>query len=180
MQERLIEAWAKAEDLWLNDYQDPNGKKANSLEDLLCSQWDYWNQGSEAEVYMYDNRTVLKAINLSHVNDNLGKMLVRIALFNALFTSTSMDIVGFGRDSLGHFRVIVTQPHIQGLELTDDDLKEFYAKYKLKQTGGRFETESPDVFVTDLSPSNILRDKDGRFYIIDADIIFNESIERQL
>lgn len=40
-QEQKIEAWAKVSDLWLNDYEDPNGNKANALEDLLRSQWEY-------------------------------------------------------------------------------------------------------------------------------------------
>ena len=40
-QEQKIEVWAKASDLWLNDYEDPNGNKANTLEDLLRSQWEY-------------------------------------------------------------------------------------------------------------------------------------------
>lgn len=32
-QERKVEAWAKAEDLWLNDYTDEDGNKAKTLED---------------------------------------------------------------------------------------------------------------------------------------------------
>ena len=73
-QERLLEAWAKAADLWLNDYEDEEGNKANTLEDLLNSQWTYLSIGSEAEVYEYDDSTVLKSINLSHANDNPGKL----------------------------------------------------------------------------------------------------------
>ena len=175
-QERLIESWAKANDLWLNDYEDAEGNKANTLEELLNSQWNYLNIGSEAEVYEYDDTTVLKSINLSHANDNPGKLLDRIALFNILFPSTAMEVVGFGRDSQGHFRVIVTQPYIEGDELTDEDLNDFHNKYKLKQIKGWFKTKYPGVLVTDLSPSNIKKDKEGRYYIIDADVKYDESI----
>lgn len=175
-QERRIESWAKANDLWLNDYEDAEGNKAATLEDLLNSQWDYLNIGSEAEVYRYDGNTVLKSINLSHANDNPGKLLDRIALFNILFPSTAMEVVGFGRDSQGHFRVIATQPYIEGNELTEEDLDEFHKKYKLQQIKGWFKTKYPGVLITDLSPSNIKKDKDGNYYIIDADVKYDESI----
>lgn len=172
-QERLLEAWAKAADLWLNDYEDAEGNKANTLEDLLHSQWQYLNIGSEAEVYEYDDNTVLKSINLSHSNDNPGKLLDRIAMFNVLFPGTAMEVVGFGRDSQGHFRVIVTQPHINGTELTEEDLEEFHKKYKLEQVGGWFKTKIPNVYVTDLSPSNIIKSPSGKYHIIDADVKYD-------
>ena len=172
-QEKLLEAWAKAADLWLNDYEDAEGNKANTLEDLLNSQWQYLNIGSEAEVYEYDANTVLKSINLSHANDNPGKLLDRIAMFNTLFPGTAMEVVGFGRDSHGHFRVIVTQPYIEGTELTDADLEEFHKKYKLEQVGGWFKTKIPNVYVTDLSPSNIIKSPSGRYHIIDADVKYD-------
>lgn len=178
-QERRLEAWAKAADLWLNDYKDSSGKKADTLEDLLNSQWHYLNIGSEAEVYVYDDTTVLKSINLSHTNDNPKKLLDRIALFNMLFPTTAMEVVGFGRDSLGHFRVIVTQPYVEGSELTEEDLKEFHKKYKLEQINGWFKTKYPGILITDLSPSNIIKDKNDKYHIIDADIIFDESAKSE-
>lgn len=118
-QERLIEAWAKAADLWVNDYTDAEGNKANTLEDLLHSQWQYMDQASEAEVFRYDDTQVIKSISLSHSNDNIAKILDRIALFNQLFPETALTIVGFGRDKLGHFRIIATQNLIEGKELSD-------------------------------------------------------------
>lgn len=179
-QERKLEAWAKAADLWLNDYEDANGNKANTLEDLLNSQWKYWNQGSEAEVYMYDDGVLLKSINLSHTNDNPGKLLDKIALFNTLFPSTAMEVVGFGRDSLGHFRVIVTQPFIEGTELTDADLEDFRKKYNLED-GASIDTEEGTIEVSDLGPSNILKDKEGNYFIIDADVTYtpNQTTQQQ-
>lgn len=172
-QERRLEAWAKANDLWLNDYEDPNGEKANNLEDLLHSQWGYIDQGSEAEVYRYDDNTVLKSINLSHSNDNPAKALDRIALFNQLFPETSMSIVGFGRDSLGHFRIIATQRLIAGSEITDEQLKDFHKKFEFQKSGPWFFTTDNSILITDLSPSNILIDSDGNYFVIDADVVYN-------
>ena len=172
-QERRIEAWAKANDLWLNDYEDAEGNKANTLDDLLRSQWEYINIGSEAEVFHYEDGVVLKSINLSHANDNPGILLDRLAMFNMLFPSTAMEVVGFGRDAQGHFRVIVTQPFIAGSELTDEDLNEFHNKYNLQQVDGWFKTKMPNIYVTDLSPSNIIKGNDGKYYIIDADVKYD-------
>ena len=169
-QERIIEAWAKAEGLWLNDYTDEDGNKAATLESLLNSQWDYINQGSEAEVYLYDNKTVLKSISLLHSNDNVAKALDKIALFNHLFPKTAMQVVGFGRDSLGHFRIIVTQPYVKGEELTDEELDDFYKKQGFSKSNGWITLNGNIARITDLGNYNILKDKDGNYFVIDADV----------
>lgn len=126
--EEKVETWAKANNLWLNDYEDPNGNKANTLEDLLNNQWTFYISSSEADVYLFDNSTLLKSIDLSHTDSNLAKALDRIALFNKLFPETALSIVGFGRDSLDNFRIIATQPFIIGTELSYDELQDFIKK----------------------------------------------------
>lgn len=172
-QERLIEAWAKAADLWVNDYTDAQGHKANSLEDLMHSQWQYMDQASEAEVFRYDDTQVIKSISLSHSNDNVAKLLDRIALFNQLFPETALTIQGFGRDKLGHFRVIATQNLINGKELTDEQLKKFHDKYKLKEQGAWFVTPDGTALINDLTNANVMIDEQGNYYVIDADVVFN-------
>ena len=172
-QERLIEAWAKAADLWVNDYTDAQGHKANSLEGLMHSQWQYMDQASEAEVFRYDDTQVIKSISLSHSNDNVAKLLDRIALFNQLFPETALTIQGFGRDKLGHFRVIATQNLINGKELTDEQLKKFHDKYKLKEQGAWFVTPDGTALINDLTNANVMIDEQGNYYVIDADVVFN-------
>lgn len=172
-QEKRLESWAKANDLWLNDYTDEAGNKANTLEDLLHSQWKYMDQGSEAEVFRYDDNTVLKSINLSHSNDNPAKALDKIALFNQLFPETALSVVGFGRDSLGHFRIIVLQDLIRGKELTDAELDDFHKKYNFTKSGAWFSTNDNTALITDLSNSNIVKDANGNYFVIDADVVYN-------
>lgn len=172
-QERIIEAWAKAEDLWLNDYTDEQGNKANTLEDLLESQWFFLNSGSEANVYRYNKNTVLKSISLLKYDDNIELALDRIALFNKLFPSSALSVVSFGRDSLGHFQIIATQNYIEGTELTVDEFKDFKSKYEIKENNGWYKTEDGTAVITDLEPYNILKDNSGNYHVIDADISFN-------
>ena len=171
-QEKVIEAWAKASDLWLNDYEDTEGNKATTLESLLDSQWPYFAQGSEATVYSYDETQVLKSINLSHSNDNVAKVLDKIALFNQQFPESALNIVGFGRDELGHFRIIALQDFVEGEELSDEDLQEFTDKYKAT-SDGKLKTKDNDVILSDLGHYNILKDKNGVYHVIDADAVYN-------
>lgn len=172
-QEAKLEAWAKANDLWLNDYTDEDGNRASTLEELLNSQWEYYHGGTEADVYRYDDTTVLKSINLSHSNDNVSKLLDRIALFNELFPETALSIVGFGRDSLGHFRVIVTQNAIVGRELTNEELQKFIAENELTEKDGWYVSKDGRARITDLSTTNVMIDTEGNYFVIDADVVYN-------
>lgn len=171
----MIEAWAKANNLWFNDYTDPDGNKAKTLEDLFNSQWPFYDLGSEAANYRYDENTLIKTINLSHYNDNPGLLLDRIALFNELFPGVGLDVVGFGRDSLGHFKVIALQRFVEGQELTDDELDKAISSLpvKLIDKGAWYETEDGLANLTDLAEYNILKDKDGNYFVIDCDIVYN-------
>ena len=40
---------------------------------------------------------------------------------NVLAPNAGLEVVGFGRDSLGLFQIIALQPLIQGSELTEED-----------------------------------------------------------
>ena len=171
-QESIIESWAKANDLWLNDYEDADGNRANTLEDLMQSQWNYLDRGSEAIAYMFDNSTVIKSINLSHYDNNLQRTLDKIALHNTLSPSTALEVVGFGRDALGHFQIIALQPYIQGEELNDAEFEEFKNKLGTEESEGWYYLDNYKI--TDLAPYNIKKHhnkatgKDD-YFIIDAD-----------
>lgn len=152
-QESVIESWAKANELWLNDYEDPDGNKANSLEDLMESQWEYFDSGSESVVYTYDDATLIKTINLSHYDNNVLRVLDKIALHNTLSPNTALEVVGFGRDTLGHFQIVILQPYIQGEELTDVEFEQFQKQLGAEQSEGWYYLDN--YRITDLAPYNI-------------------------
>ncbi|MBQ1699170.1 MAG: hypothetical protein II029_01740, partial [Bacteroidales bacterium] len=41
------------------------------------------------------------------------------------------------------------------------------------QSGPWFSSADKSVLITDLSPSNIIKDKDGNYFVIDADVVYN-------
>ena len=180
-QERIIEAWAKACGLWLNDYTDPDGNKADTLENLMDSQWDYIDGGSESKVYRYDTNTVIKSVNLSHYDGNLLMALDKFSLQNVLAPNAGLMVVGFGRDSLGHFQIIAFQPLIIGSELTNNEFNDFVSKQQIKEQNGWYNLGS--FKITDLAPYNILKYRNlatnkDEFFIIDADYRLTEDEDK--
>ena len=173
-QERIIESWAKANDLWLNDYTDPSGKKADTLENLMESQWDYIDGGSESRVFRYDENRVIKSVNLSHYDGNLQMALDKFIFQNVLAPNAGLDVVGFGRDSLGQFQIIALQPLIQGSELTDEEFALFVSRQTIKEINGWYNLGG--FKVTDIAPYNILKYK-NEYFIIDADYRLSEDEE---
>ena len=173
-QERIIESWAKANDLWLNDYIDPSGKKADTLENLMESQWDYFDGGSESRVFRYDENRVIKSVNLSHYDGNLQMALDKFIFQNVLAPNAGLEVVGFGRDSLGHFQIIALQPLIQGSELTEEEFALFVSRQTIKETNGWYNLGC--FKVTDIAPYNILKYK-NEYFIVDADYRLSEDDE---
>ena len=173
-QERIIESWAKANDLWLNDYTDPSGKKAYSLENLMESQWDYLDGGSESRVFRYDKNRVIKSVNLSHYDGNLQMALDKFIFQNVLAPNAGLEVVGFGRDSLGQFQIIALQPLIPGSELTEEEFALFVSRQTIKEINGWYNLGG--FKVTDIAPYNILKYK-NEYFIIDADYRLSEDEE---
>lgn len=171
IQEQIIESWAKKEGLWLNDYTDKNAKPYASLEKVLSSEYEESYGGSEALIYQdKEHQEVVKAISLLHNDDNVQMALDRIVLHNTIFPSTSYTIIGFGRDSLGHFRIIAKQKFIQGESTEASEINGFVKNFGLEEKDGWFYTQNEMFRITDLSPLNVLKDENGELQVIDCDI----------
>jgi hypothetical protein len=160
--------------LWLNDYTDPSGKKADTLENLMESQWDYIDGGSESRVFRYDENRVIKSVNLSHYDGNLQMALDKFIFQNVLAPNAGLEVVGFGRDSLGLFQIIALQPLIQGSELTEEEFALFVSRQTIKEINGWYNLGG--FKVTDIAPYNILKYK-NEYFIIDADYRLSEDEE---
>ncbi len=106
LQEQLIEQWAKAAKLWVED----------SERIITHTYGPMIAQGAEAKVYYREGDTsVIK--ERASIYSTTQKALDAIALHNYLFPETAMHVVGFSRDADGLLRIILTQPYIRCLRL---------------------------------------------------------------
>ena len=106
LQEQLIEQWAKASDLWVE----------NSERILTETFGQMIAQGAEAKVYYREgDKSVVK--ERTSIYSTTQKALDAIALHNYLFPETAMRVIGFTRDSDGLMRIILTQPYVRCLRL---------------------------------------------------------------
>lgn len=167
-QEDALEAWAKEDELWLNDL-DPD----NNLRNYLNSTYEELRDisGSESVIFRKDSKTLVKEISLSHSDDNPRMLLDRLVWHNRLFPETSYTVLGFGRDADGHFKVIAEQPYVRGTNATPEEIKE-WIQHDFNQIPGTslWISKNGDLQLTDLSPLNVLKGEDGRLYVIDCDI----------
>lgn len=171
-QQKLIAEWADEEGLWWNTYTDKSGREYDSLENLLETEYiPSLFSGSEANVYMVpDGNYLLKAISLLHEDDNVQMMLERISLYNTYFPATALDILGFGEDCLGKFRVIVKQRFLAGKEPSVDEIVEYAQGLGLTHIDAWWHSPNEVFRITDLTPLNIIKIGDGQLYPIDIDM----------
>jgi hypothetical protein len=136
-QEQQLESWAKANSLWYNDYTEA---KDGSLESVIEANGYHLSDrsGSESLVFFSDSDDVMKAIDDSHYG-NIKGVLDKLVLHNSSIPETAMEVVGFGRDRSGTFKVIVKQKFVQGERPTTDDILEFIEKLDLKKKGAQEE-----------------------------------------
>ena len=129
-------------------------------------------QGGEAIVYDNGN-SVLKVIGLDYFIQPIFA-LDRISLHNAYFEQTKMFVLGFGRNSMGDFMIIVTQTFFQGSQMTEEDIEEYTERIGFKLVNPRNWTYStPDIYLSDMHNENVFRGHDGVVYVIDCDIRIN-------
>ncbi len=110
LQERFIELWAKAAQLWV---EDSDKILTDTFGPMIA-------QGAEAKVYYREGDTsVIK--ERTSIYSTTQKALDAIALHYYLFPETAMDVIGFTRDNDGLMRIILTQPYIRCLRLATKD-----------------------------------------------------------
>jgi hypothetical protein len=156
-QEKLLEHYAKREGVWFQPGHFP---------DRL-----YLGKGGEAIVYQKDPSRVAKTIDYRHIDKSITpqKFLdTRISLFNYLFPESHYELMGFMRDANGKFRIIVTQPLIQGEKVPDvAAVDAFMSDRGFEHDEGN--SYSNDLYqVHDLHAGNVLQSKEGTVFVVDA------------
>lgn len=100
--------------------------------------------------------------------------LDRISLHNALFPETELHVLGFGRLEDGEFQVIVEQPYIKGVQMSDDEIATYAQNMGFKQINPKNWTyATPEIYLSDLHDENVIRSEGGNIFVVDCDIRIN-------
>lgn len=150
-QEKLIEQWAKAARLWVED-----------SEQILTRRYGpKIAQGAEAKVYYREGDTSVVKERTS-IYSTTQKALDAIALHNFLFPETAMHVVGFTRDSDNLMRMILTQPYVRCLRLAtkeEIDLMVAAKGFHDNWNGQGVNYISDRLALEDMHPANVFIDE---------------------
>jgi hypothetical protein len=149
-QEKFIEQWAKAANLWEDD-----------SEHILTAEFGpKIAQGAEAKVYYSDGNTSVVKERTSIYSTWL-KALDAIALHNYLFPETAMKVIGFTRDSDSLMRIVLTQPYVNCLRLaTKEEIDDMVAAkgFRDNWNGEGVNYISDRLALEDMHPANVFVD----------------------
>ena len=150
LQERLIEQWARAANLWEDD-----------SEQILTAEFGpIIAQGAEAKVYYSDGNTSVVKERTS-IYSTWQKALDAIVLHNCLFPETAMKVIGFTRDSDGLMRIVLTQPYVNCLRLaTKDEIDDMVAAkgFRDNRDGQGVNYIADRLALEDMHPANVFID----------------------
>ena len=164
-QERLIEQWARAANLWEDD-----------SEQILTAEFGPMiAQGAEAKVYYSDGNTSVVKERTS-IYSTWQKALDAIVLHNFLFPETAMKVIGFTRDSYGLMRIVLTQPYVNCQRLaTKQEIDCMVAEkgFRDNRHGEGVNYISDRLALEDMHPANVFIDVvTGRPICIDCIVKF--------
>ena len=149
-QEKFIEQWAKAANLWEDD-----------SEHILTAEFGpKIAQGAEAKVYYSDGNTSVVKERTS-IYSTWQKALEAIALHNYLFPETAMKVIGFTRDSDSLMRIVLTQPYVTCLRLaTKEEIDDMVAAkgFRDNWNGDGVNYISDRLALEDMHPANVFID----------------------
>ena len=147
LQEKLIEQWAKAANLW----------EENSEQILSVKFGPMIAQGAEAKVYYHDGDiSVVK--ERTSIYSTWQKAL---ELHNCLFPETEMKVIGFTRDSDGLMRIVLTQPYVNCERLaTKEEIDEMVMAKGFRDNwdGQGVNYISDRLALEDMHPANVFVD----------------------
>lgn len=165
IQERFVEIWARINSCW---YDSP--------ELFLSSKSQVCDAGTESQVFFdVENQVVRKLISLKHYNV-LRLALDRIIIHNAVFTDSFLNVIGYGRNALGQFVIIVEQPYCQGVMVTEQERVQFMKSMGFHEAGMDYGMHlnfcTDDLYIGDLNDYNVIKGRNG-IHVIDADCRIN-------
>lgn len=166
-QERALEEWAIARNVWFSDI--PRSFRENG--------YRFYGFGGEAQVYAEKDCYVHKVCRIEQY-DSLQRFFDRIVIENALCPAASLYVEGFGRNAEGDFVVLMRQRFFRQSHIMTDEEISLYMKCLgfrklLDEQYGTVRFLSDTVLVEDLHSSNIWMTDEGNVVMIDGAFYFN-------
>jgi len=167
LQEKRLETCARAKGVWMSN-----------PDDILSDQYPIKGKGQESTIYLdgayvIKNQDTLQSLTLQEAFDD-------ITLFNALFPGAAKQVIGYGRDNEGCFRIVYRQPFIQGRQPTDVEIETFakslgleHSKHRGDYIVGVHNFSNRNTLVHDLHGENVIVDTIGNIHVIDANVHLN-------
>ena len=149
-QERLLEKWARAKDLW---FENSDSIIQKNFGPMIA-------QGAEAKVY-YKEGDPSVAKERTSIYSTTNKALEAIALHNYLFLETAMKVIGYTRDSDSLLRIVLTQPYVNYLRLaTKEEIDDMVADNEFRDNwnGQGVNYISDRLALEDMHPANVFID----------------------
>ena len=160
IEQRVAEQYAKVHGIWI---------PMDNVFDLGTPG----PSGNENDTYVAKD-TIYKVNNLLN-SGGICKLLDKILLHNLIFPNTAYKIHGFtGYDGRTIMPVLEQERICESKPATQIMIDTYMAALGFERDGetGRFKNESYRVW--DVAPRNVLVDKDGDMYVIDAEIARNQ------
>ena len=129
--------------------------------------------GNENDTYV-SNDIIYKVNNLLNNNGSILHLLERVMWHNNLFYDTAYTIHGFtGFEGRSIMPVLKQRLVKDASPATSIEIDTYMAALGFEKQEGKGRYANREFVVWDLVPRNVLRDKEGDLYIIDAEIAKN-------
>ena len=153
-----LKRWALEQDCWFND----------------CNLFgDFFDRGSENEVYLSTNGTeIIKLNDFRYSDDNLTPFFERIKAHNTYFPDCAYNMLGFAENQNGSVCAVLVQPFIAEARLaTKQEIHDEFIRlgFHPEDNGEYYSNGLHDIF--DAVDGNVLVDDEGHLFFIDT-IIF--------
>lgn len=131
-----------------------------------------FQSGNECENWLDPIDNVLYKMNtLTHVGEDILKLLNRIDLYNQLFPLLHMKLVGVQVMSETSVFPVFSQPFISGTRMaTIDEITEYMQSIGFISTGEDGKFTNGKLLLWDIKPKNVLVTETGEIAVIDAEI----------
>ena len=131
-----------------------------------------FQSGHECENWIDPLLNIVYKMNmLTHVGEDILKLLDRVDLYNMLFPEVALRLVGFQVMGSSFVYPVFAQPFIDNVRFaSEEEIKEYMESRGFLPTEKSGEFIGSEFILSDIKPKNVLRSEDGAIFVIDAEV----------